>query len=90
MYIEEPDVPPGHIFRAKYAGPGIIREREPHCDVSFSGSNITATNIVFPADSWIRVDAGTTIWVHLDVVNWSPFEVDPFTQDVYIYYSEID
>ena len=31
----------GHIFRAKYAGPGILRN--PACDISFAGSNVTLT-----------------------------------------------
>ncbi len=39
-------LPDGHIFRMKYAGPGIFRY--PPCPVSFMGSNITTTNIVFP------------------------------------------
>jgi hypothetical protein len=79
-------LPEGHIFRAKYAGPGILRN--PPCDVSFAGSNITATQIVFPTGTWIEVPAGTPIYVHLDVINWTPYEIHPMTQDVYIYYSE--
>jgi hypothetical protein len=76
----------GHIFRAKYAGPGILRN--PACAISFAGSNVTTTNIVFPAGYWITVSAGTPIYVHLDVVNWTPYAIAPMTQDVYIYYSE--
>lgn len=81
MYMLE-----GHIFRVKYAGPGILRD--PPCPQSFLGSNITTTNIVFPSGHWIRVKAGTPIYVHMDVRNWSPFEINPMAQDVYIYYSE--
>lgn len=76
----------GHIFRAKYAGPGILRN--PPCEVAFAGSNVTTTNIVFPAGYWITVPAGTPIYVHMDVINWTPFVIEPMTQDVYIYYSE--
>lgn len=76
----------GHIFRAKYAGPGILRN--PACDISFAGSNITTTNIVFPAGYWITVPAQTPIYVHMDVINWTPYAISPMTQDVYIYYSE--
>ena len=77
----------GHIFRAKYAGPGILRD--PACDVSFAGSNVTTTSIVFPAGYWITVPAGKPIYVHMDVINWTPFAIAPMTQDIYIYYSEV-
>jgi hypothetical protein len=76
----------GHIFRAKYAGPGILRD--PPCEVSFLGSNITTTNIVFPEGTWIKVPRGTPVYVHMDVKNLSPFRIDHMTQDVYIYYTE--
>jgi len=79
--------PEGHIFRVKYAGPGILRS--PACDVSFVGSNLTTTNIVFPNGYWIEVPAGSPVYVHLDVKNWSPFQIDHMTQDVYIYYVEV-
>ena len=77
----------GHIFRAKYAGPGILRN--PACDISFAGSNVTTTSIVFPGGYWITVSAGTPIYVHMDVINWTPYAISPMTQDVYIYYSEV-
>jgi hypothetical protein len=76
----------GHIFRAKYAGPGILRQ--PACEISFAGSNVTTTNIAFPAGTWITVPAGKPIYVHMDVINWTPYAISPMTQDVYIYYSE--
>lgn len=78
-------LPDGHIFRVKYAGPGILRD--PPCPESFVGSNVTTTNITFPSGSWILVRAGQPVYVHMDVKNWSPFQVDHMTQDVYIYYS---
>jgi hypothetical protein len=77
-------LPDGHIFRVKYAGPAI--QREPPCDVSFAGSNITDTNINF-APNWINIPAGTPVYVHMDVINWTPYTINPMTQDVYLYYS---
>lgn len=78
-------LPQGHIFRVKYAGPGILRD--PPCAESFVGSNVTTTNITFPSGSWIAVRAGQPVYVHMDVKNWSPFQIDHMTQDAYIYYS---
>lgn len=75
----------GHIFRMKYAGPGILRD--PPCDVSFSGSNNTATNIMFPKGSYMPIAAWTPIYVHIDAVNWTPYDINPMSQDVTIYYS---
>ena len=77
-------LPEGHIFRVKYAGPAI--QREPACEVTFAGSNITNTNINF-APHWIKVKAGTPIYVHMDVINWTPYTINPMTQDVYLYYT---
>jgi hypothetical protein len=77
----------GHIFRVKYAGPAI--NRDPPCDTSFSGSNITTTNIVFPEGYWISVRKGQEIYVHLDVINWSPYSIYPMAQDIYIYYTAV-
>ena len=82
MYMEQ-----GHIFRMKYAGPSL--RRNPPSPVSFSGSNITTTNIVFPAGLSIPIRAGEVIQVHLDVINHSPYEIFPMTQDVYLYYSVV-
>lgn len=79
-------LPFGHIFRVKYAGPGILRN--PPCAESFLGSNITTTNIVFPTGYWISIPKGTTVYVHMDVINWSPYEINPMAQDVYIYYTD--
>ena len=75
----------GHIFRVKYAGPGILSD--PPCPSSFLGSNITTTNIVFPKGCWITVPEGTPVYVHMDVINWSPYEIYPMAQDAYIYYT---
>jgi hypothetical protein len=80
MYMEK-----GHIFRVKYAGPSI--QRHPPAAVYFSGSNITTTNIVFPRGISIPISHGESIFVHLDIVNHSPYDVDPMAQDVYLYYS---
>lgn len=80
MYMEI-----GHIFRVKYAGPAI--QRTPPASVYFSGSNITTTNITFPSGTTIHIARSQTIYVHLDLVNHSPYDVDHMTQDVYIYYT---
>jgi hypothetical protein len=80
-------LPEGHIFRVKYAGPGVLRA-EP-CAESFLGSNITTTNIVFPAGFAIEVAAGTPIYVHVDIKNWTSYRIEPMTQDVYVYYTEV-
>lgn len=80
MYLET-----GHIFRVKYAGPAI--QRTPPAPVYFSGSNITTTNIAFPSGTSIYIARSQTIYVHLDLVNHSPYDIDPMTQDVYIYYT---
>ena len=80
MYMER-----GHIFRVKYAGPAI--QQTPPAAVYFSGSNITTTNITFPSGTSIHIGRSQTIYVHLDLVNHSPYDVDPMTQDVYIYYT---
>ncbi len=81
MYLEE-----GHIFRVKYAGPGILLSTP--CQRSFVGSNVTTTNITFPQGTGIDLAAGTVVYVHMDVINWTPFTIKPMTQDVYIYYSD--
>jgi hypothetical protein len=81
-------LPEGHIFRVKYAGPAILHD--PPCPGrrGYAGSNVTTTNIAFPSGTWISVQAGTPIYVHLDVKNWTSLEIKRMTQDVYIYYSE--
>jgi hypothetical protein len=81
-------LPEGHIFRVKYAGPGILRDPPCPRGQSYLGSNITTTNITFASGTWISVRAGTPIYVHVDVKNWSPLQIERMTQDIYIYYSE--
>lgn len=81
-------LPDGHIFRVKYAGPGIVHDTPCPRAQAYLGSNITTTNITFPSGAWIEVRAGTPIYVHMDVKNWSPLQVERMTQDVYIYYTE--
>lgn len=80
MYLEK-----GHIFRAKYAGPAI--QGGPEAGPRFAGSNITNTNIVFPSGTSIGLKAEQRVFVHLDLINHSPFVIEPMTQDVYVYYS---
>lgn len=62
-------LPDGHIFRVKYAGPGILRDPPCPRGQSYVGSNITTTNIAFPGGTWIAVRAGTPVYVHMDVKN---------------------
>ena len=81
-------LPDGHIFRVKYAGPGILRDSSCARGASYVGSNVTTTNITFPSGWWILVPAGTPVYVHMDVKNWSPIAIERMTQDVYIYYTD--
>ena len=74
----------GHIFRAKYAGPGLF-DYGASAGNTYLGSNITTTNISFPSGYGIVVPAGTPVYVHLDVRNQSLIDVD-FDQDCYLYY----
>jgi hypothetical protein len=76
----------GHIFRTKYAGPGVLQS--PPCSASYAGSNITTTNIAFPSGYGIDIAAGTPIYVHMDIINWSPISIYPMAQDSYLYYVE--
>ena len=80
MYMTE-----GHIFRTKYAGPSI--QKYPPAKISFAGSNITTTNIAFPSGVSILIKEKQTIYVHLDIINHSPYDIDHMTQDAYIYYT---
>lgn len=75
----------GHIFRVKYAGPGLLRNPADKC--SYLGSNVSTTNIVFPAGLAIHVEKGTAIYVHLDLRNKSDYDIYPMSQDIYIYYT---
>jgi hypothetical protein len=52
----------GHIFRMKYAGPGILRN--PPCPVSYVGSNITSTQKVLPAGTGIYIPSGVPVYIH--------------------------
>jgi hypothetical protein len=73
----------GHIFRAKYAGPGLF-DYGATTGNTFLGSNITTTNISFPSGTGIVVPAGTPVYVHLDVRNGSLIDA-VVDQDVYLY-----
>jgi len=72
------------IFRYKYAGPAV--RRDPPSPVEYSGSNTTTSSISF-SPNWISVKAGTPIWVHMEIYNWSPQEIGGMSQDVTIYYT---
>jgi hypothetical protein len=77
----------GHIFRAKYVGPGLF-DYGASAGNTYLGSNITNTNIVFPSGYGIVVRAGTPVYVHLDVRNQSLIDVT-VDQDCYLYYVEL-
>jgi hypothetical protein len=74
----------GHIFRAKYAGPGLF-DYGASSGNTFLGSNVTTTNISFPSGTGIVVKAGTPVYVHLDARNGSLIDV-VVDQDCYLYY----
>lgn len=74
----------GCIFRMKYAGPGLFSYGSTQGS-TYLGSNITSTNITFPAGYAIIVKAGTPVYVHLDVINDSLIDLK-VDQDAWIYY----
>jgi hypothetical protein len=78
----------GHIFRAKYAGPGLF-DYGASSGNTYLGSNVTSTNISFPSGYGIVVAAGTPVYVHLDVHNQSLIDVS-FDQDCYLYYVAVE
>ena len=77
-------LPTGHIFRVKYAGPGLF-DYGATSGNTFLGSNLTTTNISFPSGTGIVVPAGTPVYVHLDARNGSLVDV-VVDQDAYLYY----
>jgi hypothetical protein len=81
---EEMYLTAGHIFRVKYAGPGLLSYGA-SSGSTYLGSNVTTTNITFPSGYGIRVPRGTPIYVHLDVRNESLIDVK-VDQDAYLYY----
>jgi len=76
--------PTGHIFRTKYAGPGLF-DYGARSGNTYLGSNITTTNIAFPMGYGIVIEAGATVYMHLDVINQSLIDV-AVNEDCYIYY----
>lgn len=74
----------GHIFRVKYAGPGLY-DYSATTGSTYIGSNITTTNIIFPPPYAIFVRARTPICVHIDAINGSLIDVT-LEQDCYLYY----
>jgi hypothetical protein len=74
----------GCIFRMKYAGPGLY-DYAAQSGTTYLGSNITNTNISFPAGYAIIVEAGTPVYVHLDVRNASLIDLK-VDQDAWLYY----
>ncbi|MGA7982557.1 MAG: hypothetical protein WCA32_20340 [Chromatiaceae bacterium] len=74
----------GCIFRMKYAGPGLY-DYGATSGSTYLGSNITNSNITFPAGYAIVVPAGTPVYVHLDVRNASLIDLK-VDQDAWIYY----
>lgn len=77
----------GCIFRMKYSGPGLY-DYGAKSGSTYLGSNITNTNITFPAGYGIVVPAGTPVYVHLDVINGSLIDLS-IDQDAWIYYTPL-
>jgi len=78
----------GCIFRAKYSGPGLY-DYGADSGSTYLGSNITNTNISFPAGYGIVIPAGVDIYVHLDVRNGSLIDLK-VDQDAWLYYVTLD
>jgi hypothetical protein len=74
----------GCIFRMKYAGPGLY-DYAAISGNTYLGSNVTNTNITFPAGYGIVVKAGVPVYVHLDVRNGSLIDLK-VDQDAWLYY----
>ena len=74
----------GCIFRAKYVGPGLY-DYGATSGTTYLGSNVTNTNMAFPAGYAIVLEAGVPVYVHLDVRNGSLIDVN-VDQDVWLYY----
>jgi hypothetical protein len=68
----------------KYAGPGLF-DYSATSGSTYIGSNITTTNMSFPAGYGIIIPAGTPIHVHLDVINASLIDLK-VDQDAWLYY----
>jgi hypothetical protein len=77
----------GCIFRMKYSGPGLYVYGA-NSGNTYLGSNVTNTNIAFPAGYAIVVPAGTPVYVHLDVINNSLIDIK-VDQDAWLYYTPL-
>lgn len=84
MYQCTADDGAGCVFRAKYAGPGLY-DYGASSGSTYLGSNVTTTNITFPAGYAIVVEAGTPVYLHLDVINSSLIDLS-VDQDAWVYY----
>ena len=78
----------GCIFRVKYSGPGLY-VYDATAGNTYLGSNVTNTNITFPAGTGIVVKKGVPIYVHLDVRNGSLIDLK-VDQDAWLYYLPLD
>jgi hypothetical protein len=74
----------GCIFRTKYSGPGLYVYGATSGN-TYLGSNVTTTNITFPAGYGIAVKKGVPVYVHLDVRNGSLIDLK-VDQDAWLYY----
>jgi hypothetical protein len=88
MYMCGADDATGCIFRAKYAGPGLY-DYGAKTGNTYLGSNVTTTNITFPAGYGIVVKKGVPVYVHLDVRNGSLIDLK-VDQDAWLYYVPLD
>jgi hypothetical protein len=78
----------GCVFRMKYAGPGLY-DYGARSGSTYLGSNVTTTNISFPSGYAIVVEAGTPVYLHLDVVNSSLIDL-AVDQDAWIYFVPLE
>jgi hypothetical protein len=84
MYQCDADNGSGCIFRTKYSGPGLY-DYGASSGNTYLGSNVTSTNITFPAGYGIVIKKGTPVYVHLDVRNGSLIDLK-VDQDAWLYY----
>ena len=78
----------GCIFRMKYTGPGLYVYGATSGN-TYLGSNVTTTNITFPAGYGIVVEKDVPVYVHLDVRNGSLIDLK-VDQDAWLYYVPFD
>lgn len=74
----------GCVFRAKYVGPRLF-DYGATSGNTYLGSNITTTNITFPAGYGIVIKKRVPVYVHLDVRNNALIDIK-VDQDAWIYY----